>query len=311
MFSKSYIEVNGVEHFVIEYEAGEDKPVILYVHGGPGLAETIVIHELQAYTCDTVNLFMYDQRGAGRTFFKSPDGLVEYDQIEADLAEVVNYVYSKYNKKIFLMGHNWGTVPAIRYARNNPDKIQAYIGYQQVVDMTTIAKVRMARVKELAMKAGKKGDAKKVDKFAAISGGTFDRDKYDKKQITKLNVLLTKYNVASGTDKDLMRRLPKSPFYDLPDLRVMMNAPKLSFKLTQYLRQVNLYNEETEFEVPVLFVSGDWDYNYPWTMVQEYLDRIKAPLKEMALIKDTGPDVMYTDGKEFWCEVLKFIEKNV
>ncbi len=67
--------------------------------------------------------------------------------------------------------------------------------------MVNIAKTRCARVKELALSAGSKRDVKTIDKLSEATGGTFARESLTKKQITKLNVLLGKYNIASGTDK--------------------------------------------------------------------------------------------------------------
>ena len=112
-----YIDINGTEHFFIEYETDPQFPVILYVHGGPGLAESLVGWEIAGYTEKIYNWIFYDQRGAGRTYYKSPDGLVNYEDIYRDLDSIVRMLYERYNKKIYIMAHNWGTVPAIRYVR--------------------------------------------------------------------------------------------------------------------------------------------------------------------------------------------------
>ena len=50
MEKTEYIEINGVKHFFITYEYDEDMPVILYVHGGPGMAETLAGWEMAGYT---------------------------------------------------------------------------------------------------------------------------------------------------------------------------------------------------------------------------------------------------------------------
>mgnify|MGYP002435203108 CR=1 FL=1 len=49
MEKTEYIEINGVKHFFITYEYDEDMPVILYVHGGPGMAETLAGWEMAGY----------------------------------------------------------------------------------------------------------------------------------------------------------------------------------------------------------------------------------------------------------------------
>lgn len=312
MFSNDYITANGVEHFVVEYEAqnASDAPVLLYVHGGPGLAESLLAWEVQARTLDLFHLVFFDARGAGRTFYKSPDGLVTEEEIEKDLAEIADYYVAKFNQKIVLMAHNFGTVAAIRYARLHPEKVQAYIGYEQIADMTNVNAIRFARVKELALLTKHRRDVKTVDKLAALTNGTFEKELLKKNQVTKLNVLLNKYNVASGTDKELMKHIPKSPLYDGIDLRAMMNAPRLSYKLNRYMKTVNLYDEPLDYQVPVCFISGDWDYQYPYKTAQEYLEKITAPYKEMVLIKDAGCYAMFDAPDEFWDAVVKFVYRD-
>lgn len=310
MEKNEYVIVNGVEHFFIKYESDPENPVILYVHGGPGLAESLVGWEIAGYTEKFYNWIFYDQRGAGRTYYKSPDGLVEYDDIYKDIDAIVRMLYEHYNKKIYIMAHNWGTIPAIRYVRDNPEFVAGYIGNCQAVDMVNVAKVRCARIKELALKAGSRRDAKTIDKISDATGGTFYKDKLTSRQVTKLNVLLSKYNIASGTDKQLMRKIPLNPLYDMVDLKILMSGPKISYKLNEYMRQFNLFDEDKDYGVPMMFITGNWDYQYPYTVAAEYMDMITAPYKQMSIIDDASYDAMYDKPEEFWSEFNKFIDAS-
>ncbi len=307
--NQEYININGVEHFFVESDLIEDKPVVLYVHGGPGLAESLIGWEISGRTADMVNWVFYDQRGAGRTFIKSPNSLVTYEEIYSDLCKVVEHVYNTYNKKIFIMAHGWGTVPAIKYVHDNPEYAAGYIGYGQVVDMINIARIRCNRVKELALMAGKKGDARKVDKIGAFTNGTFSPELLDNRKKTKLNVLLSKYNVASGADKMIMKKIPSSPIYDMADLKIMMSGQKISYKLREYMKTINLFEEDMEYKIPMMFINGDWDYQNPYVSAVEYMDKITAPVKKMSLLKDVSSQAMFESPVEFWDEVIKFIDE--
>lgn len=308
MEKTEYIDINGTGHFFIEYETDFEKPVILYVHGGPGLAESLVGWEIAGYTEKFYNWIFYDQRGAGRTYYKSPDGLVTYEDIYSDLDAIVRMLHERYGKKIFIMAHNWGTIPAIRYVRENPRFIAGYIGNSQIVDMVNIAKTRCARVKELALSAGSKRDAKTIDKLSEATGGTFARESLTKKQITKLNVLLGKYNIASGTDKLLMKKIPTNPLYDMVDLRILMSGPKISYKLNEYMRGVNLFDEDKAYEVPMMFITGNWDYQYPYKTAADYMEQLSAPCKQMTVIEDATYDAMYEKPEEFWEAFTGFVD---
>lgn len=309
MEKAEYIDINGTEHFFIEYETDPEKPVVLYVHGGPGLAESLAGWEIAGYTEKLYNWIFYDQRGAGRTYYKSPDGLVEYDDIYRDLDAVVRMLNERYHKKIYMMGHNWGTIPAIRYVRGNPERIGGYVGCCQIADMVNVAKIRCGRVRELALSAGSRRDVKTIDRISEATGGTFFRDRLTGKQITKLNVLLSKYNIASGTDKRLMKKIPTNPLYDMNDLRIMMSGPKVSYRLNEYMRSVNLFDEEKTYQVPMMFITGNWDYQYPYQTAMRYMEQITAPYKQMTVIEDASYDAMYEKPEEFWAAFNEFIDR--
>lgn len=307
MAEKKYIVVNGIEHFFVEYIEDESKPVVLYVHGGPAIAESLVGYEMVAATNKQVNWIFYDQRGAGRTYLNNPEVIGHLEDLYNDLWSIVKQLNERFGRKIYIMAHAFGTIMAIRLVRDNPELVAGYIGYGQLIDMVGINKVRIDRVKELAARAGSKRDVKRADKFLAIAGPEMSRDKLTIKQIGKLNMLFSKYNVVAGADKNLMTRMPKSPMYEMSDLRVLMNAAKLGAHLSVEIRDINLYDEPLEYKVPMMFIAGDWDYQCPCTVAADYLEKISAPIKKMSLISDVGSSAMTDSPMEFWTEVLNFL----
>ena len=48
----------------------------------------------------------------------------------------------------------------------------------------------------------------------------------------------------------------------------------------------------------------------PYTKVQEYAGKIKAPDVRMSIIKDTGCYAMYDSPDEFWSEVAEFVKAH-
>ena len=307
MENRNYIEINNVRHFVLEYMYDESLPVILYVHGGPGISETLLAYEIAGRCYDRLNWFFYDQRGAGRTFPDTPEGQVQYEDVEDDFKKIVEYVYHKYNKKIYIMAHDFGSIFAMRYVRDYPDMVAGYIGYSQIVDMVKTAQVRCRRVKELAIRAGSKRDGAFIDKIDKLTNGTFDASMLTKRQVSRLNVLLPKYNVAASLNKFIMKRIPTSPIYDMTDLKYLMNGPRMCLELNEYKKQVNFYNETMEYKVPMLFISGDWDYQNPVTIINDYANKITAPSKKVIFIKDIGVNAMYDAPDEFWNGILDFV----
>jgi pimeloyl-ACP methyl ester carboxylesterase len=82
----------------------------------------------------------WDQRGSGKTYAASdPARIAEtltIAQMGSDAADVVRYLRTRFHKKkIFVMGHSWGTVLGAAVAREHPEWLYAYIGVGQVVNV--------------------------------------------------------------------------------------------------------------------------------------------------------------------------------
>ena len=44
----------------------------------------------------------------------------------------------------------------------------------------------------------------------------------------------------------------------------------------------------TKVDVPVYFISGEYDYNCPWVLVQEYYEKLNAPDKDFLLVENAA-----------------------
>lgn len=309
MIEHKYETVNGLEHFFVSSIAEDTKPTILYVHGGPARTEALFLWEMQSTFGDAFNFIIYDMRGTGRTFEKNTSALPTYEQIEKDLSVIADKVYDRYGS-FFIMGHDFGSIPAIRYARNNPKRIKGYIGYGQSVDGVNLLKTRALRVREIAEMAGKKGDVKAVDAISENTKGSFKADSLNAKDAKKLSKLLSKYSLAFGIDKKMMRRMAFCPIYEMMDLRVYMSSMTLAKPLLEYERTVSLFEESTEYKVPLLFISGDFDYENPVETVKEYVDKVQAPKKEIFLLEDTGNNAMFDAPELFWGKISEFVNEQ-
>ena len=130
------ISINGTKQWVLIRGNDESKPVLLYLHGGPG--QSLIPFAYKA-TNKLVNDFIvvyWDQRGTGLSYDESiPDETMTIDQFIEDTRSVTEYLKRKFNKdKIYLLGHSWGTVLGTLVIQKYPDDYYAYIGVGQVVN---------------------------------------------------------------------------------------------------------------------------------------------------------------------------------
>ena len=87
---------------------------------------------------DFFTVVQWDQRGAGKTFStanRQPDASMSIDRMQADAEQLIEWLRATYGKKkIFVMGHSWGSVLGLKVAQHHPEWLYAYIGVGQVVN---------------------------------------------------------------------------------------------------------------------------------------------------------------------------------
>ena len=67
-------------------------------------------------------------------------------------------------------------------------------------------------------------------------------------------------------------------------------------------------NTITRLEVPAYFISGEYDYNCPWELVEEYFEGLDAPAKGFYKIKDSAHSPLWENAGDSM-EIMKNIRE--
>ncbi len=100
--------------------AGE--PVVV-VHGGPGLDHSYLRPGLDALAGRNT-LIYYDQRGTGRSTAELEAEVINVDRFLQDI-DALRQVFG--HERVTVLGHSFGALVAIEYARRYPDETKALI----------------------------------------------------------------------------------------------------------------------------------------------------------------------------------------
>jgi len=88
-----------------QHQSDEQKPVLLYLHGGPGGSIThSAITNMQRYAQRGYEVFLYDQAGGGRSDFL-PASQYSHQRNVDDLAAIMDHLPQR---DIVAMGHSYG-----------------------------------------------------------------------------------------------------------------------------------------------------------------------------------------------------------
>ena len=131
-----FVKIGGIEQWISIAGESPANPVLLLVHGGPGIPQWPDAAHFKPWE-KYFTVVLWDQRGAGHTFGRygasTPDMTLQ--RIAGDGVELSRYLRRVLGKKkIVVLGHSWGTLVAVHMVRQAPDLFAAYVGTGQMAD---------------------------------------------------------------------------------------------------------------------------------------------------------------------------------
>lgn len=306
---EEYAPINGIHQYLYHLGTSYDNPVMLFLHGGPGSAESLFTRTFQDKWEDIYTVVHWDQRGAGKILTANPGMLPTIDLVLQDLFEVVQYLKKKYNKsKLVLIGHSWGSVLGSIFIKKYPKEVAYYIGASQVIDMLENEKVGYNKVKELIEQAGDLNSRKMLESIGEYPG---DRIVFHKDFLKKVKVvrrLQGKYGIGIKLNFLTWITVFKSPIFKLSDIVAFMKIFRANAKLHEFLGDFNLRKEAAIYEVPIYYILGDMDWQAPYVIAQTYFEEIKAPNKGIYLIPHAGHMTMMEQPDLFFDALMEIYE---
>jgi pimeloyl-ACP methyl ester carboxylesterase len=291
-----FIQINGISQWVTIH--GEvSKPVILFLHGGPGspmspFSDTLLRDWEKEYI-----IVQWDQRGTGKTFgLHSPPALSQsylnakpltLNQMAADGLAVTEYLIRHLGKrKIILFGSSWGSVLGVLMCSERPDLYYAYIGHSQVVDPTDNFVFAYNKVCELA---SSEKDDKAADDLKSLGPPPYESAK---KYGHLLRIIKKFEKEHSIPAPDYYWRI-SSPYDNAKDEKDRADGDDYSFVnyvgdkkmgIDPMMAGIHFSKYKLEFKLPVYFLQGEEDILTSKEITKPYIDNIHAPQKTYILI---------------------------
>lgn len=297
------VPINGIDQWLSIRGRNRRNPILLYLHGGPGAPTMPEAWTFQSPWEDYFTVVQWDQRGTGKTYASNTEAQMApgmtIDGMTADAAQVVRYLRQRFGKrKIFLLGHSWGTVLGVRLAQRHPDWFYAYIGVGQVVNTRKNEQAGYAFALRQAKADGNAAAVRELQAIAPYPGSkplTIDRIGVRSKWETHYGGLVWgRTNFSSIADTWQL-----SPEYSEADLDAIDKGSRFSLKhLLQPMLAID-FDDVTTFDCPVLLFVGAHDYTTPHKLVEQWFDAIHAPSKHLVIFADSAHMIMQEQPGRF------------
>ena len=274
-----FVRIGGIDQWVGIQGGDARNPAILYLHGGPGEAQSPFLKEFVPWETD-FTVVNWDQRGSGRTYGKygpatpgmsTPEMALE--RVCEDAREVAQYVCRRLSKKkIILVGQSWGAELGLRVVKRWPELFHAFVGTGQPVSWHLKIESQERWAREQATAAGDQETLKALNDTVSLPES-------DRRRIMASG----KYRMAPS---DLEYINLYKEFLGPPPLPTPGDAADwlaggrfTAEKLAPIEYSLDARKLGLDFSIPFFVIQGRDDHIAPFAVAEAYVAEVRAPEK--------------------------------
>ena len=296
------LKINGLNQRMIIRGSDSTRPVLLYLHGGPGDPEFPFVEQFNPGIEDLFLVCYWDQRGAGLSYSKDiPIETMNLSQFVDDAGKVSEYLLHRYNrKKIYLLGHSWGTMLGSFTINKYPGYYYAFISVGQVGDQVrsenqsynfVLSKARELKDRKAISALLKIGPPPYPDPVEAIKKMLIER-----KYVIKYGGAVKKGNLYQKAIKPLIF----CKEYTFMDKVNYLKGMKFSKDhLWDVIMKTNLIRALPLQTIPVYIIQGIYDHQTSFSVAKEYFDTLQAPSKRFYRFENSAHSPIFEEPEKF------------
>jgi pimeloyl-ACP methyl ester carboxylesterase len=282
------VRIGNVDQYILIRGNNASRPVLLFLHGGPGMPAMYLGHAFQGELEKEFVVVQWDRRAAGKSYREDVSNTLTTEQLVADTVELTNLLRARFHQdKIYLVGHSWGTYLGMLVIARHPELYRAYVGIGQLARSSPITGIQDEYIRQSATRVG-------------------DRDAIRELQAQGSKVretLLFKFGGELHHAKSFLPLLLTglaAPEYSLRDAR---NIPRgVALYSSHFIYNSipgELMDAITDVKIPVYFFTGRYDYCDPFALTEQYFATIRAPEKHMVWFEDSAHFPFYEEPAVF------------
>ena len=293
--------LGGSKQWILIRGSNIKNPVLLFLHGGPGMPTMYLAHDFQRELERSFIVVQWDRRGAGKSFAAgmSSQRMTVSQEID-DSLELIDQLRARFHQpKVYLIGFSYGTYLGILLAQRAPERLYAYVGIGQVACSEQENRaIQDAWIREQATRAH---DREAIDELDGKK--PFDREKWLFKYRAEIHSAASWWPLLwSGL------RSTEYTFQDIPNVKrgVDFTAHNLRYDAIDG----SILENVTTIQVPVYFFSGRFDYTDPTSCTMRLFEKISAPLKKIVWFEHSAHFVFLEEPSRLAAEMRCIVQET-
>ena len=296
------VNLGGMAQHILIRGSSRSNPVLLFLHGGPGMPLMYLAHAFQKPLEEDFLVVQWDRRGAGKSFDSHiPPQTITVEQEISDTRDLTNLLRERFHQdRIYLVGHSYGSYLGILTAWRFPELFHAYIGVGQVA----CSKERSRQVQDYWIR-----------REAVAAGNRKALNQLNGKEPLDREIWLFEFGGEIHNQKSWLPLLftgLRSPEYSLVDALRIIGGVNFTRRNMRYNAiEGDVIDVVTELKLPLYLFTGRYDYTVPFECTEELYRRINAPGKKLVWFNNSAHFPFLEEPRKFAEEMRTVVRKTV
>jgi len=299
------VRLGGIEQWIQIRGQDRAKPILLFLHSGPGFPEMPFSHVNAALEKDFV-IVQWDQRGAGKSYSSSvPENSMTIEQFISDTHELVELLLARFGRaKLILVAHSWGSIVGALTVARYPELFEAYVGISQAVDPPESERMMYRFALETAVTRGNSNAATQLRRLGGPPYQSFADYRTMKNWVHRFRDA----GYSEISPLKFAHLALASPAYSWSDLFRLVLGMRFSFShlWREVFYRTDLIKQAPKLDVPIYFFLGRHDRTVTASaaLAERYFVSLDAPKgKHLIWFENSGHWPQLEEPEKF-CSVL-------
>lgn len=304
------VRIGGIEQWVSIRGADQRNPVLLLIHGGPGYVSMPMSWWFARGWEEYFTVVQWDQRGAGKTYLLNDPAAVAptltLERMVADAEEMTTWVRKEFGKKrIFVVGHSWGSYLGLELAQRHPEWLHAYIGVGQLTNGPENERRGFTFALDAARRAGNPLAVRELEAIAPYFARQPSplRDIFIQRKWLDYYGGVMAYRQGNSAETDLASL---SPDYSAEEISRVWEGNEFgeSYLLGQVL-SLDL-TAVRKLDCPLIVFAGRHDVNVNSELAADWFAKVKAPSKQFVWFEHSAHLPMTEEPGKFLISLVRY-----